>query len=91
MHELPTNNDQMRAPPDPHGQAAMLAVESLLHTLVAKAVLSLSDAIDIVETAVSVQEDFLAESDEENEVAVKSLAILQSISKSLSHDLKEVK
>jgi hypothetical protein len=41
--------------PDPHGQAALLLVESLIHGLIGRRVLSVQDAVDIVEVALDAQ------------------------------------
>ena len=52
------NTDTVQAPPaDAHGHAALLLVEALIHGLCEKDVLSRSDAIDIVDSAASVQLD----------------------------------
>lgn len=40
---------------DSHGRAALLLVESLIHELVAKAVLTLGEAIDIIDIAIDVE------------------------------------
>ena len=40
---------------DPHGRAALLLVESLIHALVEKAVISRGEAIDIIDIAVDVE------------------------------------
>ena len=45
-------------PMDAHGHAALLLVESLVHGLCEKAVLSTREAINITERAASVQLDF---------------------------------
>lgn len=47
----------MPAPADPHGQAALLLVESLIHGLCENATLTLDEAIEIAERAVDVQAD----------------------------------
>lgn len=65
----------------------MLLVESLIHGLVAKTVLSAAEAVDIVDTAISVQEDAIIEFDAPNLLHQKSLYILQNISRSLAHDV----
>ncbi|TPG13632.1 hypothetical protein [Sphingomonas oligophenolica] len=43
--------------PDPHGRAALLLVESLIHGLMERSIINIGDAIDIVDTAESVQAD----------------------------------
>lgn len=52
------NTDTVQAPPaDAHGHAALLLLEALIHGLCEKDVLSRNDAIDIVDSAASVQLD----------------------------------
>lgn len=52
------NTDSVQAPPaDAHGHAALLLLEALIHGLCEKDVLSRNDAIDIVDSAASVQLD----------------------------------
>lgn len=51
-----TNNKQT-LPADAHGHAALLLVEALIHGLCEKDVLNRNDAIDIVDSAASVQLD----------------------------------
>lgn len=41
--------------PDAHGQAALLLTESLIHTLVDKAALTIGDAIEVIEVAQEVK------------------------------------
>lgn len=45
---------------DGRGQAALLLVESLMHALVAKGVLSREDFVEIVEGAAEVEEELIA-------------------------------
>jgi hypothetical protein len=42
---------------DPHGRAALLLVESLIHALVEKAVLTRAEAIEVIDIAVDVEEE----------------------------------
>ncbi len=44
---------------DAHGQAALLLVESLLHGLIAHSALTVKQAIEIVEIAADVKQDYL--------------------------------
>lgn len=74
------------SPLEPHGQAALLLVESLIHGLIEQAVLTNSRAIDIVETALEVQAS-IAEASGENELqAGKSHVLLAAIAESLKWD-----
>ena len=68
---------------DPHGQAALLLVESLIHGLCENSKLSADQAIDITERALDVQSD-LAEAAEGAAAAMwKSHALLSAILASL--------
>ncbi|MET3710880.1 hypothetical protein ABIC65_001582 [Sphingomonas trueperi] len=86
------DNENLRAdrradPPDAHGQAAMLLVESLLHGLVARSVISLADAVEIVETAADVKEEIALERGEDAKTQQTSIMLLDMIRASLSNDL----
>ena len=41
--------------PDPHGQVALLLVESLIHGLIGRRILSVQEAVDVVEVALDAQ------------------------------------
>jgi hypothetical protein len=72
--------------PDPHGQAAMFLIESLLHGLIARSVISVEDAIEIVDVAAEVKIDSAAELGDTPASLEKSMALLGAISTSLSLD-----
>jgi hypothetical protein len=76
-----------RREPDAHGQAAMLLVESLIHGLVARAVITAEEAIEIVDIAAEVKVDMAADLGDEPARPVSSLTLLTAISTSLSLDL----
>jgi hypothetical protein len=75
-----------RAAPDPYGQAAMLLVESLLHGLVARSVLSTEHAIEIVEVAAEVKADIAADLGDTPAQLRQSLDLLAELSASLALD-----
>jgi hypothetical protein len=79
--------DRRADPPDAHGQAAMLLVESLLHGLIARSVISLADAVEIVETATDVKEEIAFERGEDAKTRQTSIMLLDMIRASLSNDL----
>ena len=66
---MPTDDDGSQTreavppSPDPHGQAALLLVESLIHGLCEKSMLSTEEAIEIAERAVDVQCDLAEAAD----------------------------
>ena len=72
-----------RPEPDAHGQAAMLLVESLIHGLIARSVISTGEAIEIVDVAAEVKVEVAAELGDSPETMRHSLALLNSISASL--------
>lgn len=76
-----------RRGPDPHGQAAMLLVESLIHGLIARSVISVVDAVEIVDTASEVKEEVAASLGDSPATLQKSLTLLGAISRSLRVDL----
>ena len=73
--------------PDAHGQAAMLLVESLIHGLVARSVISIEDAVEIVGIAAEVKEEIAAEMGDSPATMEKSLILLDAIRASLNNDL----
>lgn len=73
--------------PDPHGEAALLLVESLIHALIARSLLSVADAIEVVETAAEVVEAQADDRDEAQFSSIKRLELIRAISRSLSYDL----
>ena len=88
----PSSNDNLpkrfTSHPDPHGQAAMLLVESLIHSLIAQSAITVSGALEVVETALEVTVEMAAELQGDGAAsAAHSRVLLDAISKSLSHDL----
>lgn len=75
--------------PDAHGQAALLLIESLIHTLIARSVITVSDAIEIVEVAVEVRRDVGADRAETEGALARAMTLLENISQSLRLDLPE--
>ena len=84
---LNDNTDAGTDRPDAHGQAAMLLVESLIHGLIARDVITVADAVEIVEIATDVRADTAADRGESPADQRKSLGLLQTISVSLSRDV----
>jgi hypothetical protein len=72
--------------PDAHGQAAMLLVESLIHGLIARSVISAEEAVEIVDTAAEVKAEVAADLGDSPETMRGSLALLEAISRSLKGD-----
>lgn len=72
--------------PDAHGQAALLLAESILHTLIENSVLTVQQAIAVVQTASEVKEEVAEAGGESNARMEASLALLEAISTSLETD-----
>jgi hypothetical protein len=75
--------------PDAHGQAAFLLTESLLHGLIVRKVLTVEDAVEVVEVAAEVKEAIAGDLGESPDTMQRSLALLGLIRSSLSNDLVE--
>lgn len=73
--------------PDPHGQAAFLLVESLIHGLIARSALSAEEAIEIVKIAADVKQEVGGAWGDTPATLRRSLHLLDSISASLSYDI----
>ncbi len=73
----------------------MLLVESLIHSLVSRSVISVAEAVEIIDTAADVELEIVAELElditadlgRSKAMSQKSLALLQAISASLRNDL----
>lgn len=70
--------------PDPHGQAALLLVESLIHGLIGNSVLSVREAATVVEVARDAQAG-LADAGRSPAAATP---LLEAVLQSLEHDLR---
>ena len=71
-----------------HGRAALLLVESLIHGLANRSVITVAEAIEIIEVAAEV-EDELARAEGHDEAEIEARSLLAPISKSLGVDLGE--
>ena len=83
-----TSNDNSDAAhgPDAHGHAAMLLVESLVHGLIAREVITVADAVEIVDVAADVKVDVASELGDTPANLRRSLGLLTAISGSLRRD-----
>jgi hypothetical protein len=88
------SNDNHAAPPasfpilsDAHGHAALLLVESLIHDLVERSVLTVEQSIGIIETAIDVQVDVARDADGAGAPMWHAHALLVRIADSLRHDV----
>ncbi|MFN3538379.1 MAG: hypothetical protein ACK4Y4_13125 [Brevundimonas sp.] len=73
--------------PDAHGHAALLLVESLIHGLIARKVITVRDAVECVEVAAEAETEIQAERHAAPASQRQSAAILGAIGASLSYDL----
>jgi hypothetical protein len=83
----PAPDPDPAAPPttDVHGEAAML-LESLIHGLVARSVLSVDEAIALVTVAVDARAEIVADRGEADAAQDRALALLSGIGASLAYD-----
>lgn len=74
--------------PDAHGQAALLLVESVIHGLIARSVISVDEAVEMVEVAAEVKAEVAEDMGDSPATMRKSLMLLDSIAISLRIDQK---
>jgi hypothetical protein len=73
--------------PDPHGQAALLLVESLIHGLIGREALTNDEAIQIIEVAAEVKEALAEDMGEHPAIMAASLTLLHAMASSLRRDV----
>lgn len=90
---MPINDNDPHAPgllahaSDAHGQAALVLVESLIHGLVERAVLTVEDAVEIIDAAKEVQRDVAEEADGAGAKLWQSHTLLTAMADSLRGDI----
>jgi hypothetical protein len=72
--------------PDACGQAALLLAESLIHMLVDQRILSLDQAVEVIQIAAEVKTEVAAAAGESTARMNESLALLANMSKSFESD-----
>ena len=72
---------------DPHGQAALVLVESLIHGLVERDVLTTEDAVEIIDAAKDLQADIAEEADGAGAKLWQSHTLLTAMADSLRGDI----
>jgi hypothetical protein len=72
--------------PDAHGQAALLLTESLIHMLVDHRILSLDQAVEVIQIAAEVKTEVAAAAGESKARMNESLALLANMSNSFEAD-----
>lgn len=91
MVEPTTNDNGVRRDvgmdDEPNGEAALLLVESLLHGLIARGVISVEDAVEFVDIAAEVAEEIAGDAGDPVAKTAKALTLLSAIRASLEHDL----
>ena len=78
-----------RPDPDAHGQASLLLVESLLHGMLEKGLLTVDEAIGIATAACEVKEEIASQEIESEDTAQLSLQLIARITASLKLDQTE--
>lgn len=86
-NELPSAASRFDVP-DARGQAAILLVESLIHALIARSLIRLEDAIDVVTTAIDVKMEIAAGDGDSDDSTDHALGLLVAIRHSLRHDIR---
>lgn len=74
--------------PDAHGLAALLLAESIVHGLLARSIITVADAVEIVETAVEICAEMVEQS-VSAATTLHALTMLDGISTSLKNDLPD--
>ena len=74
---------------DAHGRAALLLVESLIHSLVARSVLSVAEGVEVMEIALEAQEAIVQDAPDPTPSMRHATALLKSLVHSLRMDLRE--
>ena len=91
MADQPLNDNLAAVPglqePDAHGQAAMLLVESLIHGLIANSVMTVEQAVEVVDIATEVKAEIALDLGDTQVTSKKSLSLLGAIASSLRSDL----
>ena len=72
---------------DPAGEAALLLVESLIHGLIGKSVISVADAVEAINVAAEIRIELGEDRREDRQVAERSTALLTAMSRSLTPDI----
>jgi hypothetical protein len=75
-----------KSEPDAHGQAALLLAESLVHMLVDQRILSLNQAIEVIQIAAEVKTEVAEAAGESKTRMNESLALLANMSNSFESD-----
>lgn len=75
--------------PDAHGQAALLLVESLVHGLIARRVITVADAVEIVDVAAEVTADLGIDRGDPPARRRCSMHLLNAVSSSLRADIQQ--
>lgn len=88
MPEISFPTDDVDPPirPNAPGEAALLLVESLIHGLIGKSILSAAEAVEIIEVAAEIRSEMAAERGESGRAWERSQLLLTAMSSSLRHD-----
>lgn len=90
---MPTHDNDAEPDPmsarDAHGQAALVLVESLIHGLLERSVLTVADAVEIIDVASDIQADVAEAADGAGAKMWRSHSLLAAMSSSLARDLND--
>ena len=85
--ELNKSTPQGTRVTDANGQAAILLVESLIHGLIARSVLTVAEAVEIIDEAAIVSREIAADARDGQAGTLAPDVVLDAISRSLGRDL----
>jgi hypothetical protein len=74
---------------DPAGEAALLLVESLIHGLIGKSVISVADAVEAINVAAEIRIELGEDRCEDRQTVERSAALLTAMSRSLTPDIED--
>lgn len=80
--------DDQATPSEPHGRAALLLVESLIHGLIGRSALSVGEAIEIIEIAADIEREISLDPTLATLPALPHAMLLPPLAHSLRFDLK---
>lgn len=69
------------------GEAALLLVESLIHGLIGKSLLSVADAVEVINVAAEIRTELGGDRGESQQTTERSVALLTAMSRSLVPDI----
>jgi hypothetical protein len=88
-NDVPEGRSTVNAP-NPHGSAALLLVESLIHSMIDRSLISVEEAVEIVQVAAEVKQGTGLELGDDEATIRKSVGLLDAIKRSLLTERPEI-